>query len=104
LPRINRSLEEFKAGWNHYSIHTEHNATPLQLFSAGALRLRNSGAVAVDFFDHVEDNNYGVEEEGVVMNNGVVEIPENRIQLSGAQYSELQSRIDPLTDSDDIRC
>jgi len=90
LPRINCSLEEFKAGWNHYSIHTEHNATPLQLFSAGALHLRNSGAVAVDFFDYVEDN-YGVEEEGVVMNDGGVEIPENRIQLSGAQYSELQS-------------
>ena len=33
LPRINRSLEEFKAGWNHHSIRTEHNATPLQLFS-----------------------------------------------------------------------
>lgn len=73
----------------------------MQLFSAGALCLRNSGAVAVDFFDHVEDN-YGVEEEGVVMNDGGVEIPENRIQLSGAQYSELQSRIDPLTDSDDF--
>ena len=100
LPRINRSLEEFRAGWNHYSICTERNATPLQLFSAGALCLRNSGAVAVDFFDHVEDN-YGVEEEGVVMNDGGVEIPENHIQLSGAQYSELQSRIDPLTDSDD---
>jgi len=25
------------------------------------------------------------------MNDGGVEIPENRIQLSGAQYSELQS-------------
>ena len=73
----------------------------MQLFSAGALCLRNSGAVAVDFFDHVEDN-YGVEEEGVVMNDGGVEIPENCIQLSGAQYSELQSRIDPLTDSDDF--
>lgn len=36
------------------------------------------------------------------MNDGGVEIPENHIQLSGAQYSELQSRIDPLTDSDDF--
>ena len=101
LPRINRSLDEFKAGWNHHSIRTEHNDTPLQLFSAGALRLRNSGAVAVDFFDRVEDN-YGVEEDGVVGNDGGVEIPGNRIQLSGAQYSELQSRIDPLRDSDDF--
>jgi len=101
LPRINRSLEEFKAGWNHHSIRTEHNATPLQLFSAGALRLRNSGAVAVDFFDRVE-NNYGVEEDGVVGNDGGVDIPENRIQLSGEQHSELQSRIDPLSDGDDF--
>ena len=100
MPRINRSQEEFQAGWNHHSIRTEHNATPLQLFSAGALCLRNSGAVAVDFF-HVEDN-YGVEEEGVVGDDGGVEIPMNHIQLSEAQYSELQSRIDPLMESDDF--
>lgn len=36
------------------------------------------------------------------MNDGGVEIPENRIQLSGAQYSELQSSINPLKDSDDF--
>ena len=100
LPRINRSLEEFKAGWNHHSIRTEHNATPLQLFSAGALRLRNSGGVAVGFFDHVEDS-YGMEEE-VVGDDGGVEIPVNHIQLSEAKYSELQSRIDPLMESDDF--
>ena len=55
----------------------------------------------MDFFDHVEDN-YGVEEEGVVGDDGGVEIPVNHIQLSEAQYSELQSRVDPLMESDDF--
>ena len=94
LPRINRSMEEFRSGWNHHSICTEHNATPLQLFSAGALRLQNSGAVAVDFFDHVLEN-YGLEEEGIAGNDGGIEIPVNNIPLSATQSSELQSIIDP---------
>ena len=94
LPRINRSMEEFRSGWNHHSIRTEHNATPLQQFSAGALCLQNSGAVALDFFDHVLEN-YGLEEEGIAGNDGGIEIPVNHIQLSATQYSELQSIIDP---------
>ena len=86
-------MEEFRSGWNHRSIRTEHNATLLQLFSAGALRLQNSGAVALDFFDHVLEN-YGLE-EGIAGNDGGIEIPVNHIQLSATQYSELQSIVDP---------
>ena len=40
--------------------------------------------------------------EEVVGDDGGVEIPVNDIQLSEAQYSELQSRIDPLMESDDF--
>uniref|UniRef100_A0A3P9AY47 Integrase catalytic domain-containing protein n=1 Tax=Maylandia zebra TaxID=106582 RepID=A0A3P9AY47_9CICH len=35
LPRINRTLKEFKAGYNNHSISTEGNRTPIQLFSCG---------------------------------------------------------------------
>ena len=94
-------MEEFRSGWNHHSIRTEHNATPLQLFSAGALRLQNSGVVAVDFFDHVLEN-YGLEEEGIAGNDGGIEIPVNHIQLSATQYSELQSIIDLLRESENF--
>ncbi len=37
LPRINRSLEIFKAGWNHHGVRTEHNLSPHQLFVTGSL-------------------------------------------------------------------
>lgn len=33
LPRINRTLEEFKAGFNNHSISSEGNRTPVQLFT-----------------------------------------------------------------------
>lgn len=33
LPRINRTLEEFKAGYNNHSMSSERNRTPVQLFT-----------------------------------------------------------------------
>ena len=45
----------FKDGWNNHGIRTEHNQSPNQLFVAGALRLRQSGLTALDFFDCVSD-------------------------------------------------
>ncbi|XP_039865499.1 uncharacterized protein LOC120719994 [Simochromis diagramma] len=35
LPRINRTLKEFKAGYNNHSVSTEGNRTPIQLFACG---------------------------------------------------------------------
>ena len=48
LPRINRSLEQFKAAWNSHGLRTERGCTPNQLFTAGALHLRHSGMAALD--------------------------------------------------------
>ena len=45
-----------------HGIRTEKNKSPLQLFNAGALMLRFSGLVALDFFDSVGDE-YGVEQD-----------------------------------------
>lgn len=33
LPRINRTLEEFKAGYNNHSMSSEGNRNPVQLFT-----------------------------------------------------------------------
>ena len=55
---------EFKDAWNSHKVRTEQGLTPSQLFTSGALRLRESGLSALDFFDRVTDN-YGVEEDGV---------------------------------------
>lgn len=50
LPRINRSLQEFKLMWNDHGLRTERGQTSNQLFTAGMLHLRHSGRIALDFF------------------------------------------------------
>ena len=104
IPRITRSLEQFKVSWNNHGVRTERGRTPNQLFTEGALRLRNSGQVAVDFFDNAHDL-YGVDhEEDTIPHDdleiGVV-IPANRINLTDEQVEELKGSVDPLADSDD---
>lgn len=69
----------------------------------GMLKLKHSGLTALDFFDIVDDN-YGVDEEGLVPpedDDEGVELPCNAIQLSEQQLTELTEAIDPLGDSDD---
>lgn len=106
LPRINRSLQQFQQAWNNHRIRTERGLTPNQLFTAGALQLRNSGLVALDFFVNIPED-YGAE-EGVLDDdddddddNGVL-IPATRVQLSDEHLSELRESINPLGDSDDF--
>jgi hypothetical protein len=47
LPRINRSLEEFVAQMNNRPISTEHNQSPVQLWTAGMLQNINSNHTAL---------------------------------------------------------
>ena len=103
LPRINRALEQFHAAWNDHGVRTEGGQTPNQLFTAGALRLQNSGLPAVDFFQMVTDD-YGNEEEGIAPEEdtgGGVEVPRLAIELTEEQLLQLQSAVDPLENSDD---
>ena len=60
-PQINKALQLFQDYWNNHHIRTERGMTPRQLFTDGALRLLNSGPVAVNFFYNVPDD-YGIEE------------------------------------------
>ena len=71
---------EFKDAWNTHKVCTEQGLTPSQLFTSGALRLRESGLSALDFFDCVMDN-YGVEEE-VVTPYDDDEVPRCQLDLS----------------------
>ena len=45
LPRINQALDKFRHGWK------SHNKSPDQIFTAGALLLKQSN---LDFFDTVD--------------------------------------------------
>ena len=101
LPRINKSLLEFKEAWNSHKVRTEQGLTPSQLFTSGALQLRQSGLSALDFFDRVTDN-YGVEEEGVTPYDDAegVEVPPCLLNLPDSRLEELKETVDPLSDSD----
>ena len=101
LPRINQSLDTFRDGWNNHSLRSEHNQTPLQLFTAGMLEYMNSG---LDEMKGFEMAYYGVEEAGIVPSQSEdsegVQIPPVSFPLSDAQLTTLRNTVNPLTDSD----
>ncbi len=100
LPRINSALNHFQSGWNHHPIRTERNRSPHQLFAVGALSLQHQGLAALDFFDHI-DEDYGVEEEGLITEDDVgVEVPELQFRLSDVHLERLRHLVDPLFASD----
>ena len=43
LPRINKAIYISSEGWNSHGIRIEHNKSPLQLFTEGALGLQRTG-------------------------------------------------------------
>ena len=63
--RINKSLEEFVEQWQHHPLSSEHNRSPIQLFTQGVLKSLNSGYTGVDSFSNeAEMQAYGVDNEG----------------------------------------
>jgi len=90
IPHVNKSLQEFKNGWNHHPIRTERNYSPHQLFVEGALSLQRSGIAARDFFDRVDDF-CGMEQEGLttVDDDEGVAIPESQFGMRDEHYRVL---------------
>ena len=80
-------------------LQTEHNVTPSQLFAAGALRLRRSRQVALDFLDRIDDT-YGTDEQGYPCSEIKVAIPETSLDLTDEEQAPLHQTIDPLSSSD----
>ena len=105
LPRINRSLKQFLEAWNNHGVRTEHGQTPNQLFTSRSLRLRNSGLAALDFFDSVPEM-YGIDGDVTVPDDEDdeegVEVPPTELDLSPDNISELQSIVDPLSESEEF--
>jgi len=101
IPRINRSLQEFASTWNNHGLCTESGQTPNQLFTAGALNLRHSGNLALDFFSTVPGD-YGTEEEGTAPDESEsgIEVPSVSFSITQTQLSELHN-IDPLQECSD---
>lgn len=103
LPRINKALTEFCVGWNNHGVRTAGSKTPNQLYTEGALRLRHSGLVALDFFD-TTDENYGVEEGGLSVDSDDdeegVEVPRCGFTLLDVHFRQLCHIVDPLQSSE----
>ena len=89
IPRINRSLQEFASAWNNHGLRTENGQTPNQIFTAGALNLRYSGIVALDF--SIVPEGYGTEEEGTAPDESynAVEVPHIYFNITQAQLSAI---------------
>lgn len=102
IPRINNSLEKFKASWNNHKLSTENQKTPNQLYILGMLRLFGSNYTAVrDFFEeNTVPYDYGVSEPEMADPEGegnVVVVPANAVTLSGECLVDLQTSVEPLS-------
>ncbi len=101
LPRINKSLDEFRGSWNHHSLSTEENKSPLQLFTEGLYLLaEEGGAINPEHHTDMElDEILSIPSDDEVP---VVTVPSTKFQPCPQILSDLQLLIYPLSDSDDM--
>ncbi len=102
IPRINKSLEIFRQGWNHHGLSTMKSTSPLQLFTLGISKLQASNEIAVDF-NRTVDNDYGIDHDGPVVSEEstpAVIVPRIELRLTDNGMEELQ-RLNVLQDSQD---
>uniref|UniRef100_A0A8C6K7J7 Integrase catalytic domain-containing protein n=1 Tax=Nothobranchius furzeri TaxID=105023 RepID=A0A8C6K7J7_NOTFU len=81
LPRINRTLEEFKAAYNNHSISSEGNKTPVQLFSLNSFWLHNPQQSARDVLSVSDQSEF--------------------MPLTNMEMQELSVTINPLENDND---
>ncbi|XP_070184997.1 uncharacterized protein [Littorina saxatilis] len=99
LPKINRALQEFRAGHNNHSLRTEHNQTPLQLFYA------NEDLIAQHEHDHElhHDDSPGLSARQLLESGcdlPFVPVESVRCPLSNAEVEQMQQQINPLGSND----
>ena len=89
VPRISRSLNEFRNSWNNHPMRTTSHKSPIQLFTAGLLLLQNSQLSAMDFFEDVEET-YGIDPQGPVSvasdDSSGIEIPQSTLHFLSRIY------------------
>ena len=104
LPRISRSLKEFRNSWNNHPMRTTSHKSPIQLFTAGLLLLQNSQLSAMDFFEDVEEA-YGIDPQGPVSvasdDSSGIEIPQSTLHFFEQDLHILKQTVDPCAPSDD---
>lgn len=107
LPRINKSLLEFRNLFNDHPIRTERNWSPNQMWTNGMLHPQNPlGRGEVDE-TVVNTEHYGIDHDGP----SPFEDSGNNVQVSGIEIEGVETdyltrcvlqEIDPLMDSQDM--
>ena len=88
LPKINESLATFVDGWNCHTLSTEHNLTPMQVFSTGSIL---SGKLNSTCVLDERDNDHQDVSQSLVNPPCAVEVPSTAISLSVVKHAQLTS-------------
>ena len=94
LPRINKSLTDFRAHWNNHSLRTEGSLSPTQLWIQG-IYANMEGDTVADMTDQASFNpgEYGVDLEAfddILTNNNVI-IPRCPFVLSNEEQDAIRN-------------
>lgn len=97
IPRINKSLEQWKKSWNSHKIRTEGHHSPLQLYTRGMIECGYRGLEDTN----IDPNEYGIDWHGPNPeedndNTVLIVVNESRNILTQDQKLLLQSLINPL--------
>ena len=108
LPRINKCLSEFAAGWNSHPMRTERNWSPKKNWLNGVIDPTNSSHTAIrDITDPIPDNpdEFGIDHEGPLpidpVEDSEVAVPETVAPLSGDALDEFLLQADSLGECND---
>lgn len=95
--RINNSLSEFVQQWQHHPLSTEHNLSPIQLFTKGVLENLNSDYSGIDsFVSEQEMQGYGVDYDNqmnVDETDYQVQVPNINAGLNDNQVSFIEQNV-----------
>ncbi len=86
LPKINKSIATFVDGWNYHALSTEHNLSPMQLFSTGSILSGESSRTCV-----LDDGNNSHQYVSLSLVNPpcMVEVPSTANSLSVDKHIQL---------------
>lgn len=102
-PRINYALTEFKLASNLRPVRTEHNWTPVRMWTNGMVAHNEADITMVEMDAEVLPNIdlYRIDLEGPVPleDHGTVEVNDIQNPFSPFVFQELRSAINPLNES-----
>ena len=108
LPRINKCLSEFAAGWNSHPMRNERNWSPKKIWLNGVIDPTNASHTAIcDITDPTPDipEEFGIDPEGTLPLNpdedGEVVVPDTVAPLSGQALDEFILQANPLEECSD---